>query len=105
MLFVAYGTPARLARAAARLLEEEGIKAGVFRPIAVWPYPYEALHQAASLDSVQAVVTVEMSTGQMVDDVRIGVNGVKPVHFVGQAGGVIPSPREVAEAAKKALGR
>lgn len=105
VLFVAYGTPARLARAAARLLEEEGIKAGVFRPIAVWPFPYEPLHEAASADSVQAVVTVEMSTGQMVDDVRIGVNGVKPVHFVGQAGGVIPTPREVAQAAKKALGR
>ncbi len=105
LLFVAYGTPARLARAAARLLSEEGIKAGVFRPISVWPYPYQALHQAASQESVKAVVTVEMSTGQMVDDVRIGVNGVKPVSFIGQAGGVIPTPREVAEAAKKALGR
>ena len=105
ILFVAYGTPSRLARAAARLLGEEGIKAGVFRPISVWPYPYDALHEAASQDSVQAVVTVEMSTGQMVDDVRIGVNGVKPVSFIGQAGGVIPSPREVADAAKKALGR
>ena len=54
---------------------------------------------------MKAVVTVEMSTGQMVDDVRIGVNGVKPVSFIGQAGGVIPTPREVAQAAKKALGR
>ncbi|MFA5584949.1 MAG: 3-methyl-2-oxobutanoate dehydrogenase subunit VorB [Saccharofermentanales bacterium] len=105
LLFVAYGTPSRLARAAARLLSEEGIKAGVFRPISVWPYPYDALHQAASRDSVKAVVTVEMSTGQMVDDVRIGVNGIKPVSFIGQAGGVIPTPREVADAAKKALGR
>jgi 2-oxoglutarate ferredoxin oxidoreductase subunit alpha len=105
VLFVAYGTPSRLARAAARLLGEEGIKAGVFRPISVWPYPYEALHEAASRQSVQVVVTVEMSMGQMVDDVRIAVNGVKPVSFVGQAGGVIPSPREVADAAKEALGR
>ena len=105
VLFVAYGTPARLARAAARLLGEEGIKASVFRPIAVWPYPYDALHEASSQESVKAVVTVEMSTGQMVDDVRIGVNGVKPVSFIGQAGGVIPTPREVAQAAKKALGR
>ena len=56
-------------------------------------------------DSVKAIVTVEMSTGQMVDDVRIGVNGVKPVSFIGQAGGVIPTPREVANAALKALGR
>jgi 2-oxoglutarate ferredoxin oxidoreductase subunit alpha len=46
-----------------------------------------------------------MSTGQMVDDVRIGVNGIKPVSFVGQAGGVVPTPREVADAAKKVLGR
>ena len=71
----------------------------------MWPYPYEALHDAASQDSVKAVVTVEMSTGQMVDDVRIGVNGIKPVSFVGQAGGVVPTPREVADAAKKVLGR
>ena len=105
VLFVAYGTPARLARAAARLLGEEGIKAGVLRPIAVWPYPYEALHDAASQDSVKAWVTVEMSTGRMVDDVRIGVNGIKPVSFVGQVGGVVPTPREVADAAKKVLGR
>lgn len=105
VLFVAYGTPARLARAAARLLGEEGIKAGVFRPISVWPYPYDALHEAAGKESVKAVVTVELSTGQMVDDVRIAVNGIKPVHFIGQAGGVVPTPREVADAAKKALGR
>jgi len=105
VLFVAYGTPARLARAAARLLGEEGIKTGVFRPISVWPYPYDALHEAAGKESVKAVVTVELSTGQMVDDVRIAVNGIKPVHFIGQAGGVVPTPREVADAAKKALGR
>ncbi|MGI6156947.1 MAG: 3-methyl-2-oxobutanoate dehydrogenase subunit VorB [Saccharofermentanales bacterium] len=105
VLFVAYGTPARLARAAARLLSEEGIKAGVFRPITVWPYPYDALHDIAAQDSVKAVVTVEMSTGQMVDDVKIAVNGAKPVAFVGETGGVIPTPRDVAEAAKKALGR
>ncbi len=105
VIFVAYGTPARLARAAAGLLEKEGIKAGVFRPVTVWPYPYEALHEVAIQDSVKVVVTVEMSTGQMVDDVRIGVNGIKPVSFIGQAGGVIPTPREVANAALKALGR
>jgi len=63
--------------------------------------PYEALHEVALQDSVKAIVTVEMSTGQMVDDVRIGVNGVKPVSFIGQAGGVIPTPREVANAALK----
>ncbi len=105
VIFVAFGTPARLACAAARLLAEEGIKAGVFRPITVWPYPYEALYDAAVQDNVKAVVTVEMNTGQMIDDVRIAVNGAKPVSFIGSAGGIIPTPYEVAEAAKRALGR
>ncbi len=105
LIFVAFGTPARLARAAARLLEEEGIKAGVFRPITVWPYPYDALYEAAAQDSVKAVVTVEMNTGQMIDDVRIAVRGCKPVSFVGQAGGRVPTPQEVAAAARLALGR
>ncbi|HHW93814.1 MAG TPA: 3-methyl-2-oxobutanoate dehydrogenase subunit VorB [Clostridiaceae bacterium] len=105
IIFVAYGTPARLARAAAGLLEKEGIRAGVFRPITVWPYPYEALHKVAAQESVKALVTVEMSMGQMIDDVRIGVNGIKPVSFIGRAGGVVPTPREVADAALKALGR
>ena len=105
VLFVAFGTPARLARAAARLLGEEGIKAGVFRPITVWPFPYEALHEAAAGKTVKAVITVEMNTGQMIDDVKIAVNGIKPVSFVGQAGGIVPSPHEVVAAARKALGR
>lgn len=105
VLFVAYGSPARLARAAAQLLEKEGIKAGVFRPITLWPYPYDALNKVAGRDNIKTVVTVEMSTGQMIDDVKIGVNGQKPVEFIGRAGGVIPTPREVADAALKALGR
>ncbi|HHU07939.1 MAG TPA: 3-methyl-2-oxobutanoate dehydrogenase subunit VorB [Clostridiaceae bacterium] len=105
VIFVAFGTPARLARAAVRLLAEDGIKAGVFRPITVWPYPYDALYKIAAQDSVKAVVTVEMNTGQMIDDVRIAVKGARPVSFVGSAGGIIPTPYEVAEAAKKALGR
>ena len=86
-------------------LEEEGIKAGVFRPITIWPYPYDALYQAAAQDSVKAIVTVEMNTGQMIDDVRIAVRGCKPVSFVGQAGGKVPTPQEVVAAARSALGR
>lgn len=103
LVFVAYGTPARLASAASQLLAKQGIKAGVFRPISLWPFPYEAIHELALQDSVKQVVTVEMSMGQMVDDVRIAVNGAKPVHFVGQAGGVIPTPQEIADAALKTL--
>lgn len=103
VVFVAYGTPARLARAAVRVLKEEGINAGLFRPITLWPFPEDSLHEIATRDSVKAVVAVEMSMGQMIDDVKIAVNGVKPVGFCGKAGGIVPTPREVADAAKAAL--
>lgn len=105
VVFVAYGTPARLARAAVKVLAKEGIKAGLFRPITLWPFPEEALHEIATRESVKTVVAVELSLGQMVDDVKIAVNGVKPVGFCGKAGGIVPTPREVADAAKAALER
>lgn len=105
LLFVAYGTPSRLARAAMNMLKKEGIKAGLFRPVTVWPYPYKALRATADQSSVKAVVCAEMSMGQMIDDVRIALEGSKPISFVGRAGGVIPTPAEIAEAGRKALGR
>ena len=105
VLFVAYGTTSRVCHAAMKLLADDGIKAGLFRPITLWPYPYDALKKAACKDSVKCVVDVEMSLGQMIDDVRIAIEGEKPVSFVGKAGGVVPTPRDVAEAVKKALGR
>ena len=71
----------------------------------LWPYPYDALKRCASQDSVKAVVDVEMSMGQMLDDVKIALEGAKPVSFIGKAGGIVPTPRDVADAAKKALGR
>ncbi|MCE5235571.1 MAG: 3-methyl-2-oxobutanoate dehydrogenase subunit VorB [Clostridiaceae bacterium] len=105
VVFVAYGTPSRVARAAMGILEKQGVKAGLFRPITLWPFPYKRLHEVACKGHVKAVVAVEMSLGQMVDDVRIGVNGAKPVGFRGTAGGVIPTPAEVAQTALDALGR
>ena len=105
VLFVAYGTPSRIARAAIRLLEKEGIKAGLLRPITLWPFPGKALKEAAMQDSVKAVVDVELSMGQMIDDVKIALEGCRPVSFVGKAGGVVPTPAEVASAAKAAMGR
>ncbi|HWR18746.1 MAG TPA: 3-methyl-2-oxobutanoate dehydrogenase subunit VorB [Clostridia bacterium] len=105
IVFVAYGTPSRVARAAMQLLEKQGVKAGLFRPITLWPFPYKRLYEVASKANVKAVVAVEMSLGQMIDDVRIGVNGAKPVGFIGTAGGVIPTPTDVAKTALKQLGR
>ena len=105
ILFVAYGTPSRITRAAIRLLEAEGIKAGLLRPITLWPFPSKALKQAAMQDSVKAVVDVELSMGQMIDDVKIALEGCRPVSFVGKAGGVVPTPADVAAVAKQAIGR
>ena len=91
-------------RAAIRLLEKEGIKAGLFRPITLWPFPEKRLHELAGADHVKAILDVEMSsTGQMLDDVRLGVEGQKPISYLGRAGGVIPTVEEIIEAAKKAL--
>lgn len=105
VLFVAYGTPSRVCKAAIKLLEKEGIRAGLLRPITLWPYPYRALKAAAMQNSVKVVVDVELSMGQMIDDVKIALEGCRPVSFVGKAGGVVPTPMEVAAAAKAALGR
>lgn len=105
VLLVAYGSPSRLARAAAQILQKEkGIKTRVFRPITVWPFPYKELHEAIINDSVKQVISVEMSMGQLIDDVKLAAEGAKPVSLVGTAGGVIPAPRQIAEAAIKALG-
>ncbi len=103
ILFVAYGTTARICHAAVLKLREAGIKAGLFRPISLWPFPERALHDCASREGVKAVICSEMSMGQMIDDVKIAVSGSKPVHFVGTGGGTFPTPSELMEAAQSAL--
>ena len=104
IVITAYGTPARIALTAIETLRSEGLKVGLFRPITLWPFPEEALRKLAESDHVKAFVDVEMSsTGQMIDDVRLAVEGRKPVHYLGHAGGVMPTVEEMVEAAKKAL--
>ena len=104
IVFAAYGTTARIVKNAINSLEKEGIKAGLIRPITLWPYPYKAIEEAAEKANVKAFMSVEMSMGQMVEDVKLGVNGKKPVYFYGRTGGMIPTPKAVAEEAKKILG-
>ena len=70
-------------------------KAGLIRPITLWPFPKKAIHDAAC--KAKAMLSVEMSKGQMVDDVRLAVNGKCPVEFYGRTGGMIPTPAEVLE--------
>ncbi len=104
IVFVAYGTTSRIVKNAVNALEKEGIKAGLIRPITLWPFPSKAIEDAASMANVKMFLDVEMSMGQMIDDVKIAVNGKKPVHFYGRTGGMVPTPAAIVAEAKKILG-
>lgn len=93
IVVAAYGSTARLAKSAVELARKEGIKAGVFRPITLWPYPEKELNAACK--NAKKVLVTEMSMGQMVDDVKLALECRLPVEFVGRTGGVIPSPAEI----------
>lgn len=93
IVLVAYGASARIARSAVNAARDAGIKAGLVRPITLWPFPERAV--GAQVDGAKAFLVVEMSMGQMVEDVRLVVEGRVPVEFYGRAGGVIPTPDEV----------
>lgn len=102
IILVAYGASSRIARSAVNKVREQGIKAGLVRPISVWPFPTEAVKRAA--DKADNLLVVEMSMGQMVEDVQLAVNGKKAVHFYGRTGGMIPTPEAVVEEIKKITG-
>ncbi|MEI3231877.1 MAG: 3-methyl-2-oxobutanoate dehydrogenase subunit VorB [Gordonibacter pamelaeae] len=93
VVVVAFGASARVARSAVVEARAKGVKAGLVRPITLWPFPVDALE--AAVPTAKAFLTVEMNMGQMVDDVRLAVNGRRPVEFFGRTGGVIPTPVEV----------
>ena len=73
------------------------MKVGLVRPITLWPFPTETVHDAIAQESVKGCLTVEMSDGQMYEDIRLAVNGCKPCEFMGKAGSIIPSAEEIAE--------
>ena len=93
VLLVAYGTASRIARTAMRQAREKGLKVGLFRPITVWPFPNDALKETAT--KAKSIVVVEMSAGQMLFDVKIALEGTKPISFVGEMGGIIPSTDQI----------
>lgn len=97
-LVIAFGTSARVCQKAVEMARAEGIKAGLLRPITLYPFPTTAISNHA--DKVKGILTVEMSAGQMVEDVRLAVNGRVPVEFYGRLGGIVPSPDEVLNALK-----
>ena len=92
IVVAAYGASARIARSAVVAAREKGIKAGLVRPITLWPFPVDAFEQV--IPHTKMFLSVEMSMGQMVDDVRLTVAGRRPVDFYGRTGGVIPTPVE-----------
>jgi 2-oxoglutarate ferredoxin oxidoreductase subunit alpha len=96
---VAYGAAARILRSAVNKVRAEGIKAGMIRPITLWPFPNKAIDENSA--HVKAFLGVELSMGQMVDDIRLAVNGKKPVSFFGHTGGIVPTPDEVAHALRR----
>jgi len=100
VVLVAYGTAARVARTAVERARSDGLRAGLFRPISLWPFPAEALRRAT--DGARLVLAVEMSAGQLVEDVRLAIEGRVPVFLHGRMGGMVPSPSDVVDAMRRA---
>ncbi|MCL6634330.1 MAG: 3-methyl-2-oxobutanoate dehydrogenase subunit VorB [Peptococcaceae bacterium] len=93
IVLVAYGTCARVARAAVKTARSRGIRAGLLRPVTLWPFPDTAVARAS--EKARSLLVVEMNTGQMVEDVRLSVKNNKPVHFYGRTGGNVPTIAEI----------
>ena len=97
-ILVAYGSTARICQKSIQLAREAGIKVGLLRPITLYPFPYQPI--AGLCSQVKGFMSVEMSAGQMVEDVRLAVDGKVKVDFYGRMGGVVPTPEEIVEALK-----
>jgi len=100
-LFVAYGTSSRVVQKAVQLARSRGIKVGLFRPITLWPFPSKEIF--AMTGQVKGILSVEMSAGQMVEDIRLAVKGKIKVDYYGRMGGIIPTPDEVVEMLEKKI--
>lgn len=100
-LFVAYGSSARISQKAVELARAKGIKAGLLRPITLFPYPKQQLFELA--DQVKGILSVELNAGQMVEDVKLSVKHKVPVEHFGRTGGVIHTPEEVLEALEQKI--
>lgn len=101
VVIVAYGTTARIVKETIEMCEAEGIKVGLIRPITLWPFPTKAFDMIT--DSCKFVQCVEMSAGQMVDDVKLAVNSRKPVYHYGRTGGMVPEPEEIMNEIKRIM--
>lgn len=100
-MIVAFGSAARIAEKAIEMARAEGIKVGLFRPITLWPFPTNEIAAAAA--KVKGILVAEINAGQMVDDVRLAVNGKVPVEHYGRLGGIVPEPEEMVKVLKEKL--
>ena len=99
IIISSYGITSRVVETAVKSLREEGIKVGVIRPITLWPFPEKILKTVKP----KAFLSVEMSTGQMIEDIKLACECSAPVYFCGRTGGIIPTPDEVAEKVKSIM--
>ncbi|WP_022664959.1 3-methyl-2-oxobutanoate dehydrogenase subunit VorB [Desulfospira joergensenii] len=100
VLITSYGTMSRVCRTSIDMLKQEGIEVALLRPKTLFPFPEKAVHEAAGKESCKFVISIEMSMGQMVEDVDRCVRGQKPVEFYGECGGDIPSPEKIIDIIK-----
>ncbi len=99
IVVVAYGTAGRIVQTAVKRARAEGIPVGLFRPISMFPFPYERLDEIA--DSVKQILVVELSAGQMIEDVRLATRCRVPISFFGKMGGIVPLPEDVLDEIRK----
>jgi len=101
ILIVSYGTMSRVCRTVIDTMKENGIEVGMVRPQSLFPFPEEAVSKAASKESLKTVISIEMSMGQMVEDVERVIKGKRPVEWYGKCGGDVPTPEEIIEELEK----
>ena len=94
-IITAFGTVARIAKTVVDQMREEGHKVGLFRPISVWPYPYDALAETCCAPQVKGILDVEVNEGQMLEDVKLAIEGRKPIEFFGHYGSQFPTTAEI----------
>ena len=103
IVLTAFGTISRLCKSAIDQLKKSGVEVGLVRPITIWPFPYDAVAESAELPPVKAILDVEMNAGQMLEDVKLAVNGKKPVAFYGRSGAHMPTTAEIKDKILKML--
>lgn len=102
-LITAFGTVARIAKSAIDQLKAEGINVGMVRPITVWPFPYEAVRKAATAEGIKGILDVELNEGQMLQDVKLAINGAKEIDFFGHYGSQFPTTDEIMDKIKSMI--